>query len=119
MPLAQSLFQLRCNAFELGAGRQLAAEHLGASFVAGNHALIVRNHQNPGAHALDDQLVELLHAGQAGGLFACEYLGQVQAPADPLHEHGHGKVDGAEHPGLQVALADIRMGQAEEERQVD
>src|SRR5690606_28559412 len=119
LPLAQPLVQFRCQPVQLHAADHWLAEHLRGGFVGQPYFVVLADHHDAGAHALDDQLVELLHARQAGSVLLGQVLGMPQTAAQALNEQRHGKVDAAEYTDLQIALADGGVGQAEKERQID
>ena len=117
--MAQSLRQTNGQIVQIHAAHDRFAEHLCGGLVGQQHFLPAPDYKNAGTHALDDQLVELFQAGEAGCLLVRQAFRLTQAFADALHEERHGEIDTTQNAYLKVALRRAGAGQAQVKRQVD
>ncbi|MNP09609.1 hypothetical protein D3C76_1017220 [compost metagenome] len=101
------------------AGQFADAEQRAGALVGQQYALVAVQHQDAGAHALQDQGVEFFEIGHRGGALFGQGLGEVLAPGEGLDQQGRGEAHGAESARLHVVVHRGGQAEAEIEGQVD
>ena len=115
-PLAQAFEQLGADAVQRLVADRLA-EHLPGAGIGQQHVMLRIEHQDAGAHALQDQAVEGLQIGHVVGALARQPFADLQAAGQALHSERHGETQGAQRAGLDELAAGGRLAEAQLEGQ--
>lgn len=118
-PLLHAVHQHRAVAAEAGALHVVLPEQAEGGLVGEEDGLTAIDHEDAGAHALQDQCVEFLQVGDRLGAFFGQRFGLLLAPHQSLDHQRGGEAQGAEAAGLDVVVGGVRTAQAEEEGQVE
>ena len=94
-------------------------EHVQSSLIGEQDALLRIEHQDAGAHALQDLGVQGFEVGDFLGALPSQGLTDLQAAREALHQQRGGETQGAECRRLHVLGAGFAVVQAEVEGQVD
>ena len=119
LPLLHALDQLRAVRVEQLAGQLGMAEQVVGALVGQQHPVLLVQHQNAGAHALQDQGVQGFQVGHVGRPLFGQVLADLQAPGQALHEQGGGEAQRTEGADLHILGGGGRAAETEVEGQED
>ncbi|MNL02757.1 hypothetical protein D3C87_1232760 [compost metagenome] len=118
-PQVQAIDKRREVVVDQLAFEAVTAEQRQGTVVGQLHAPLLVEHQNAGAHALQDQRIERFQADDFTGLLLHQRFADFQASDQALHQQGCGKTQGAEGADLQIVIGIGAMADAQQETRAD